>query len=90
MVRHITELEILVIFFGLQSFVSQLTQKHIQVRCDITAVAYINNLGGVRSLPCHDLVKKIWLWDLERNLFLSAKHRPGSTSVFLPVDLPNP
>lgn len=80
--RHINELEILAILFGLQSFSSHLTQEHVRIQSDnVTAVSYINNLGGVKSIPCHDLVKKIWLWALSRNIFLSAEHLPGSTNV---------
>ena len=38
-----------------------------------TAVAYINKMGGRKTL-CNNIARKIWLWCLERNIWLSAAY----------------
>lgn len=42
-----------------------------------TAVTYINNMGGTHSLECNQLARTIWLWCLERDIWISAAHLPG-------------
>ena len=42
-----------------------------------TAVAYINHLGGTRSLELNSIALKMWAWCLERNMFFSALYVPG-------------
>jgi len=79
---HINELELKAIYFGLLSFCSEISDVHIRIRSDnITAVTYINNLGGVRSIKCHKLTKQIWSWAINNNIHLSAEHLPGSENV---------
>ena len=46
-----------------------------------TAVAYVNHMGGSKSLPCNDLAKEIWEWCANRNITLSATHLPGKQNV---------
>lgn len=76
---HINILELKAIQFGLSCFLSHLKSTHIRIRTDnSTAVAYINNLGGVKSLKCHSVAKAIWIWALNRDIHLSAEHLPGS------------
>ena len=77
---HINWLELSAIRFGVECFV----HSHnclIKVFCDnSTAVAYINNLGGmVPSL--HAISKSIWEWCLELHCSLEAYHIPGSSNV---------
>lgn len=80
--KHINVLELKAALLGLQSFCNDFEKKHIRLKLDnTTAVAYINNLGGVKSIPCHKIAKEIWLWALERNIHLSAEHLPGSENV---------
>jgi len=79
---HINELELLAIFYGLKSFSSHISGSHVRVQSDnTTAVTYINNLGGVKSVGCHEIAKKIWLWALQNRVILSAEHLPGSVNV---------
>ena len=55
--------------------------KYIQVRCDSScSVAYLNATSGVKSKNCNSLAKQIrfWFWYIERDLWLSATHVPGS------------
>ena len=46
-----------------------------------TSVAYINRLGGTVSAELNRLAKNLWLWCLERDIRLEAKHLPGVQNV---------
>ena len=46
-----------------------------------TAIAYINNKGGIESKKCNDLAKQIWLWCFKNNSFTSAGHIPGKRNI---------
>lgn len=80
--NHINYLELLAIFYALQSFCSQLSDIHIRIQSDSTcAIAYINNMGGMASTQMDSLAKKIWNWCFERNIFLSASHISSTLNV---------
>ena len=77
---HINWLELSAVLFGVKCFV----HSHnclVKVYCDnSTAVAYINNLGGmVRSL--HAVSKSIWEWCFAHHSILEAYHIPGSSNL---------
>lgn len=38
-------------------------------------------MGGIKSAECDSLARKIWLWCIEREIWLCACHIPGSTNV---------
>lgn len=79
---HINLLELKAIQFGLCSYLDKMHDEHIRIRTDnTTSVSYVNNLGGVKSIECHKIVKRIWEWAIERNNFLSAVHLPGSENL---------
>ena len=79
---HINVLELKAIYFGLKCYFYDYFNKHIRIKSDnTTAVAYINNFGGCRSLDCHNIAKEIWLWAFARNLHLSAEHLPGDENT---------
>ncbi|KAI8480097.1 hypothetical protein Bbelb_421870 [Branchiostoma belcheri] len=66
---------------ALRSFVSADTQ-HVLLRLDnVTAVAYVNHVGGTRSPDLAALALEMWSWALERGLTLSATHVPGLTNT---------
>ena len=76
---HINWLELSAVLFGVKCFV----HSHnclVKVFCDnSTAVAYINNLGGmVPSL--HAVSKAIWEWCFAHYCMLAAFHIPGSSN----------
>ena len=67
---------------GLKSLCNNLRQRHIRVQSDNTiAVAYINAMGGIRSAECNNIARQIWLWRIEKEIWLSACHIPGSINV---------
>lgn len=79
--NHINYLEILACFFTLKTFCSNLTNCHIKAMIDnTTAISYINNMGG-RTIPCNRLTRNLWLWCIERNLWITAAHIPGKLNV---------
>ena len=54
---------------------------HIRLRIDnTTAVCGINKKGSCKDY-LHKVIKAIWLWAVERNIWLSAVHIPGSMNV---------
>ena len=76
--HHINYLEPLAIFLGLKSFYKNVSDKHVGIKSDnSTAVAYINNMGGMQSNKLDDLAITIWSWCKERSIFLTAVHVPG-------------
>lgn len=76
--HHINYLELLAILLSLKALCNSYTNTHIQVQCDnTTAVCYVNNMGGCRSIPCNSVTKQIWNCCLTNNNWLSATHLPG-------------
>ncbi|XP_053389192.1 uncharacterized protein LOC128552195 [Mercenaria mercenaria] len=80
--NHINYLELLAIFFALKSWAVDQNHVHIGVQSDsTTAIAYINNLGGMQNKAMDMLAKEIWQWCISRNLFVTAYHLPGCENV---------
>lgn len=80
--RSINELELEAIFFPLQSLCRNSHYVHIRVESDnTTAVWYVNNMGGSKSRPCNAIARKIWLWSLEPDIWLTASHLPGKENI---------
>ena len=44
---------------------------------NITAVTYMNKLGGTVSQQMNSIVKALWLWCMNRDITLVAEHLPG-------------
>ena len=58
--KHINELELLAVYFGLKSFLSLLKWKHVCIKSDnSTTVCYLNAVGGTKSPPCNKLAKSV-------------------------------
>ena len=79
---HINELEIKAILLALQAIGKFDEGSHIQIRSDsTTAVAYVNNMGGINSKICNDLAKQIWDYCIRANIWVSCQHVPGTDNV---------
>ena len=79
--NHINFLELKVLL-GLKSLCGGFSDKHILIQSDnTTTVAYINAMGGIKSIPCNDMATMIWEWCQTQNLWLSATHIPGSENI---------
>ena len=71
-------LELLAIYYSLQSFYNKLVNTHIQIESDnVSAIKYMNDVGGMTCNVMDSIAKEIWEWCVKRNLFVSAVHVPG-------------
>ena len=62
-VLHINVRELYVMHICLTIFCFKLSDVHIQFELDnVTAVAYVNQMGGSKSIACDLLAHKIWSW----------------------------
>ena len=79
--QHIV-LELQAVFFALKVFCKEITNAHVKVFSDnTTTVTYINNMGGSNSLHCNALTRDMWLWCIDKGIWLSAAHLPGSQNI---------
>ena len=80
--HHINYLELLATFLALKSFCKDMSKVHVRLRSDnTTTVAYLNSMGGMQSILCDTLAKEIWLWCIQKQLWLSASHVPGKDNI---------
>lgn len=80
--QHINFLEMKAVFLALKTFCLDITKKHIKVHIDnTTAVAYINAMGGSKSSSCCQMARQIWLFCIERKIWLTAVHLPGILNI---------
>jgi hypothetical protein len=42
-----------------------------------TAVAYINNFGGTKSVICNAIARDIWILAYDNDVWCTAVHLPG-------------
>ena len=81
MTFHINYLESLACFLTPQTFCSVLRDCHIKAMIDnTTVISYNNNMGG-RTTTCNSVTRKLWLWCIERNFWVTAAHIPGKLDV---------
>lgn len=84
-VYHINYLELLAILYALKALCKDKNSLHVQILTDNTsAVAHINNMGGIKSDDLNSLSKDIWNWCCDKNIWLSAAHIPGKCN---PTDI---
>lgn len=79
---HINVLELKAILQALKKLCLGSKDIHIRIQSDnTTAVAYVNNMGGSHSMQSNLVAKAIWLWAIERNIWISAAFLPGKDNV---------
>ena len=75
---HINGLELKAILFALKALGKHIKNKHVKILSDsMTAVHYVTNFGGCRSVDCNQISRDIWLWCIEHNVWLSCTHIAG-------------
>jgi len=80
--HHIDYLELLAAFLALQCFAKHSSGVTIQMKLDnVTAVTYINKLGGTHSQIICQLALRMWDWCIQRDIFLVAEHLPGRDNI---------
>ena len=76
---HINVLELRTIYLSLCHFLPALKNKHVLVRTDnMSAIAYINHQGGLRSSALHSVAQTLLLWADKHLSSIRAVHLPGS------------
>ena len=79
---HINFLELKAVLLGLKSLCGTFSEKHVLVQSDnTTTVAYLNAMGGIKSIPCNEMAAMIWAWCPKHNIWLSATHIPWSRNI---------
>lgn len=79
--EHINYLELKAGFLTLKALCANVSHTHIRLSMDNTvAVAYVNNMGG-RKRRLNGLVKEMWLWCIDKNVWISSSHIPGVENV---------
>ena len=79
---HINAKELLAAFLALQTFVGNRKGINVLLKIDnMTAVYYINRMGGTHSKKLMEITSQIWNWSLDRKIALSAEHLPGVQNV---------
>ena len=77
--NHVNVLELKAILLALKSyFRHNCNVKHVHILTNnITALAYINNMGGMHSVICNDIAKRIWEFAQNRDFWISSSHISG-------------
>ena len=78
---HINYLELKAAWFTIRTFIKDKQNIHVRLNVDnTTALAYITKMGG-RIPSYNNLARKIWLWCIERGIWLSAAYIPSAKNV---------
>jgi len=67
---------------ALKSFVAKRTEITVLLRMDnVTAIAFINRMGGTHSEDLSNLAVELWKWCLHRRILVHAEHLPGRKNI---------
>ena len=76
---HINILELMAVEIAILAFCKNEHKKHIRFMIDnMTAVTYLQNMGGIKSPECNEISRNVWKWEEHRKIWLSAAHIPGT------------
>ncbi|KAM4748709.1 uncharacterized protein WCC33_006088 [Rhinophrynus dorsalis] len=79
---HINYLELLAGSFALKSLAGDRVDCCVLLRMDnVSAVRYVNRLGGTRSKPLAELARDFWHFCLDRNIMVQAEYLPGLSNA---------
>ena len=79
---HINCLELLAADLAVKAFLKDYRGISVLLQlANSTAVAYINNVGRTVLSTLTFLAKSLWLWALERNIVITARHIPGVSNT---------
>ena len=80
--HHINYLELLAAFLALQCFATDRRATAILLRLDnVTAIAFLNSMGGTHSTLLSNLAVDTWKWCLDRIILIHAERLPGSQNI---------
>ena len=76
---HINALEMLAVNFAVKAFTKDKSNVQVHILVDnTTTVAYINKMGGTRSVDLIKITKQLWEYCLSKQITITAEHLPGS------------
>ena len=80
--HHINYLELLAAFLPLKAFLPNKGPLSVLLHMDnVTAIAFLNRMGGTHSLPLSSLAVEIWEWCIQRKLTIHSEHLPGIENI---------
>ena len=80
---HINALELTAALLSIQSLCSHKQGIHLRIATDNSTTLYAINKQGSMKPYLNDIARKIWLFAIERNIWISAVHCPGK---LMPAD----
>ncbi|XP_023246775.1 uncharacterized protein LOC106643825 [Copidosoma floridanum] len=73
--KHINWLEIKAASLAIRCFAISRFDAQILLRIDnVTALAYINKMGGTKHQDLHEVTKDLWLWCEEKRIWVFAEY----------------
>ena len=79
---HINVLELKAIEIGIYTYCKNKSILDVRVMCDsVTAIAYNNDMGGIKSETCNNIACRIWNFCTENKLWVSPAHIPGKDNI---------
>jgi len=68
--------------FALEALCSHAFDATILLKMDSTsAVACVNKMGSIKSIPMDRITHRIWEWAISKNNWIIATHIPGILNV---------
>ena len=75
---HVIIVELLAIYIAVRSYCKSNAYKHVRIMSDnTTAISYVNNMGGIKSISCNQIAFDIWQYCISKNMWISAAFIPG-------------
>ena len=79
---HINVLELRGALFAVRAFAKDSRRIHVHLRMDnVSAVTYIQKMGGTRSRQLLQEAQTLWDFCLQREILLSAEYLPGRLNI---------
>lgn len=79
---HINCLELLAGSFAIKCWTKDKVSCHVLLKMDnVSAVRYINHLGGTKSRVLADMARELWHFCLDNEISVTAEYLPGASNV---------
>jgi len=80
--HRINFLELKAAFLALKPFCARQQSISVLLRLDnITAINFLNRMGGTHSVILSDLASQVWDWCIKRNILIHAEHLLGVENI---------
>ena len=78
---HINCLELKAVLLVLQSFCKNMRDVHLRIRSDNSVTVICINKQGSMKTPLNNITRDIWLFAIERGIWLSSEHIKGKDNT---------